>query len=204
MCDEIFLPPILPPRQWSSGSWRGKFLSGSASPAAFGSLLTDADYENLCDMLDHLEDSLVEESHSHPHPRCVCAAAEEIPFGAGVFAAGVFSADVFGTAVADDCVSVSDEESASSSDSAQPTPVPAPSSTPAPIRMMLTPASNFMGDASDNRRCAIERWKVKRGKQKGLVKVCKARSDVALGRPRVKGKFVKKAQFVSITELQGY
>eukprot|EP00341_Mesodinium_pulex_P013263 CAMPEP_0116962632 /NCGR_PEP_ID=MMETSP0467-20121206/47387_1 /TAXON_ID=283647 /ORGANISM="Mesodinium pulex, Strain SPMC105" /LENGTH=168 /DNA_ID=CAMNT_0004651019 /DNA_START=195 /DNA_END=701 /DNA_ORIENTATION=- len=58
--------------------------------------------------------------------------------------------------------------------------------------------------SSDNRRCAIERWKVKKGRNKGLVKVCKARSEVALSRPRVKGKFIKKAQFVSVTDLQGY
>jgi hypothetical protein len=189
MFGEIF-PPILPPRQWSSGSLRGKFLPGCASPAAFGSpsLLTDADCDNLFDMLeDYVEDSLVEESHSHS--RC----AEEIHSGDGAFAS-----DIFGTTLADDCISVSDEESTSSGDCVEPVP------TPAPARMMLTPASNFMGDASDNRRCAIARWKVKRGKQKGLVKVCKARSDVALGRPRVKGKFVKKAQFVSVTELQGY
>lgn len=64
--------------------------------------------------------------------------------------------------------------------------------------------STNLSTTAENRRVAIEKWKVKKSRKKGLVQVCKARSDVALSRPRVKGKFIKKAQFISITDLQGY
>jgi len=62
--------------------------------------------------------------------------------------------------------------------------------------------TSYRADAAEHRRCAIERWRLKRSRRRGLVKVCKARSDVALSRPRVKGKFVKKTQFIAVTELQ--
>lgn len=99
----------------------------------------------------------------------------------------VIAHDVFLAAEADDSVSV---RSTLEQD-------------PALKTLPVLPTMEFMS-TTDNRRYAIEKWKVKRGKQKGLVKVCKARSEVALSRPRVKGKFVKKAQFVSVTDLQGY
>jgi hypothetical protein len=51
------------------------------------------------------------------------------------------------------------------------------------------------------RRHAIARWKAKKLSRRGVRKVCEARSRVACSRPRVQGKFVKRAEFVSITEL---
>lgn len=53
-----------------------------------------------------------------------------------------------------------------------------------------------------NRRNAIVRWRAKRCRQKGVVKICRARSVVACSRPRVQGRFVRKVEFVPITELQ--
>ena len=51
------------------------------------------------------------------------------------------------------------------------------------------------------RRLAIARWKAKKLSRRGIRKVCEARSRVACSRPRVQGKFVKRAEFVSVTEL---
>ena len=130
----------------------------------------DADYDDLCDMLDVVEESEKSMVKTHSTPDT---------FG-----------DVFMNAPADDCISVSEDSvsTTDSSDSGLKIQVPAP-----PL---------FCADY--HRRSAIERWRLKKSKKKGLVKVCQARSEVALKRPRVKGKFVKKAQFVSVTELQGY
>ena len=158
--------------------WSLGSWSGKFSPSctspAAFTQLMDSDYDILSEMLDFVEESHI---HNVTEDRVNC-----------------FDDDIFGgTARADDCISVSDESTTSSDNTA----------TNPGYTSMMFPLPSFV-DATDNRQSAIARWKVKRGKQKGLTKVCKARSDVALGRPRVKGKFIKKAQFVSITELQGY
>lgn len=169
MCDKIKLP-LLSPRSWSWGSGRGKFSPNLLPPTDLNSLLMDADYDDLCDMLDVVEES--EKSMVTAQP-----------------AHDIFD-DVFINTAADDCISVSEDSVATNDtpDSQLKIHVPGP-----PLFCV-----------EDHRRSAIERWRVKKSKQKGLVKVCKARSEVALNRPRVKGKFVKKAQFVSVTDLQGY
>lgn len=175
MCDKIKLP-ILSPRQWSLGSWGGKFSPSSTSPAAFGSLLM----EDFCDMLDVMEES--ERRVKLEGDKVAKAQEFPDPF-----------AGVFGNSCADDCVSVSDDSVSTSS-----------STDAAPSTGLHFPQTSFF-DVTANRHSAIARWKAKKSaKKSGLVKVCKARSDVAMSRPRVKGKFVKKIQFVSVTELQGY
>ena len=51
------------------------------------------------------------------------------------------------------------------------------------------------------RKEAISRWRAKKANCSGRRKVCEARSRVANNRPRVQGKFVPKALWVSITQL---
>lgn len=172
MCDEIKFP-ILPGRGWSLGSCRGKFSPSCASPAAFNSLLIDADFYGLCQYFDNMEESF----HA------------VIPVCTDIFD------NVFEVSAADDCASVTEDSMSSDNDAG-----------PATCTNSVYPAlpmASLTTQVSDNRRCAIAKWKVKKSRQKRLTKVvCKARSEVALSRPRVKGKFIKKAQFIPVTELQ--